>query len=65
MFFTCKILTLLLVSLMLQERQLEACREQLQAAQRDYDYVKDQLTITQVSLSRCYNFNIGRKSEAR
>lgn len=45
----------------LQERQLAGCRAQLAAAQRDHDYVRDQVTTMEVSLARIYNYDVARR----
>ena len=50
---------------LLQERQLSGCLAQLAAAQLDYDYVRDQVTTTEVSLARIYNYDVMRRKEAQ
>ena len=48
-----------------QERQLEGCRRQLEAAQKDFDYVQDQVTTMEVSLARVYNYDVAKRKEEK
>ena len=45
----------------LQETQLAGCQKQLDAAEKDFDYVRDQVTTMEVSLARIYNFDVARR----
>jgi hypothetical protein len=58
-------LLLLLPRCRAQERQLEGCRAQLEVAQADHDYVKDQTTTMEVSIARVYNYDIVRRREGK
>lgn len=42
----------------LLEQQLSGCSKQLHTAQLDYDYVKDQMTTTEVSMARIFNYDV-------
>ena len=49
----------------LQEHQLEGCRAQLAASQKDFDYARDQVTTTEVSLARVYNYDVEKRKKAK
>ncbi|GAB4816291.1 hypothetical protein N2152v2_003337 [Parachlorella kessleri] len=47
----------------LLEVQLSGCRKQLGIVQREHEYIKDQLTTTEVCIARVYNFDVSRRRE--
>ncbi|KAL4527636.1 hypothetical protein Ndes2437A_g02784 [Nannochloris sp. 'desiccata'] len=49
----------------LLENQLEGCRAQLSASQTDFDYARDQVTTTEVSLARVYNYDVEKRKKAK
>eukprot|EP00890_Picochlorum_soloecismus_P004807 jgi/Picsp_1/5327/NSC_02688-R1_prefoldin subunit 3 len=42
----------------LLEQQLDGCKKQLEMLKDDYEYVKDQVTTTEVCLARIYNYSV-------
>lgn len=42
----------------LLQTQLEGCGKQLAVVQWEHDYIKDQLTTTEVSMARVYNYDV-------
>eukprot|EP00887_Chlorella_sp_A99_P002019 scaffold18.g2019.t1 len=42
----------------LLEVQLKGCQRQLRVVQVEHEYIKDQLTTTEVSLARVYNYDV-------
>jgi len=49
----------------MQEQQFSGCARQLEAVAKDYDYVKDQLTTTEVSVARIYNYDVMHRKDIR
>jgi hypothetical protein len=49
----------------MQENQLDGCRQQLTASQKDFDYARDQVTTTEVSLARVYNYDVDKRKKAK
>ena len=47
----------------LQEKQMNGCTEQLKGLRADYDYVKDQLTTTEVFYARMYNYSVSQRKK--
>lgn len=47
----------------LLEVQLAGCRKQLGVVRREQEYVTDQLTTTEVSMARVYNYDVTRRKE--
>lgn len=45
----------------LLERQLAGCKQQLEVVQWEHDYIKDQLTTTEVSMARVYNWDVQQR----
>jgi len=53
------------VVLCLQENQLDGCRGQLSTSQKDFDYARDQVTTTEVSLARVYNYDVEKRKKEK
>lgn len=49
----------------LQEKQLSSCRKQLTTVEGEMNYVRDQVTTTEVSLARVYNYDVARRKSER
>ncbi|EFN58028.1 hypothetical protein CHLNCDRAFT_20219 [Chlorella variabilis] len=48
----------------LLERQLAGCKQQLEVVQWEHEYIKDQLTTTEVSMARVYNWDVQNRRAA-
>ncbi|KAL4858435.1 Prefoldin subunit 3 [Chlorella vulgaris] len=48
----------------LLERQLAGCKQQLKVVQWEHEYIKDQLTTTEVSMARVYNWDVQNRRAA-
>ncbi|RMZ56455.1 hypothetical protein APUTEX25_004678 [Auxenochlorella protothecoides] len=48
----------------LLETQLAGCSRQLSIVQEEHDYIKDQITTTEVSMARVYNYGVSQRRTA-
>lgn len=61
--FATPLLVTIHAPIFLQETQLEACRLQALVAQSESDYLRDQITTTEVSMARVYNHGVAVRRE--
>eukprot|EP00238_Polyblepharides_amylifera_P001330 CAMPEP_0196571562 /NCGR_PEP_ID=MMETSP1081-20130531/1715_1 /TAXON_ID=36882 /ORGANISM="Pyramimonas amylifera, Strain CCMP720" /LENGTH=179 /DNA_ID=CAMNT_0041888557 /DNA_START=226 /DNA_END=765 /DNA_ORIENTATION=- len=49
----------------LLKKNLENCKQSLESTKADWSYLRDQITVTEVSIARIYNWDVKRRRQAK